>query len=242
MLRFLRIFGVLLFAVLIGLAAGRLRDQYQAGTLWSQYNSQRKADITLLVVSVMSVGVLGFFEFLRSKRLSERRGYRSVKLDEEPKVDGLDSTNIYSAPKTVDKWQERSIRTKSRPRRKHFDMNGLWMRMLRVCCMVLSGVYFCALMLYLISWVPVGAGHLVLTIIIPLVLLFSVVTLIGVLRKTLWGMKCGYALAIFHLLIFPFGTVAGLVMLVGLVGAAPEFIQPARQRRQELRKQRLQSA
>jgi nitrate reductase gamma subunit len=55
-------------------------------------------------------------------------------------------------------------------------------------------------------------------------------TSVGILRKKTWGIKFGYSMAIFHLLIFPFGTAAGFVMLIGLMGATSEFTPPRRRR------------
>ena len=118
-------------------------------------------------------------------------------------------------------------------------MNGFWMGLLRIYCVVLPVLYLYTLMDYLIHWLPSGANHLVLTILFPTLLLVSALTSAGILRKKTWGMKCGYAMAIFHLLIFPVGTIAGLLMLAGLVGAASEFKLSARKRR---RVKRLQSA
>ena len=59
---------------------------------------------------------------------------------------------------------------------------------------------------------------------------------IGLLRKSLWGIKWGYAMAVFHLLIFPIGTAAGFIMLISLMGAMSEFDIPRRKRRKLVRK------
>ena len=55
MRRLLVITGILFFAVLIVDTASRLQDEFEAGTLFERYNSQRKADITLFTISVCGI-------------------------------------------------------------------------------------------------------------------------------------------------------------------------------------------
>lgn len=235
MLRLLRISGILFFAVLIGFSANRLQELYEVGTLFEQYNSQRKADVTLLIISICGLATLGFFEFARSRRRVEQRGFgfASMKKEPEPAVDGQNSASIYAAPESIDEWQERSERVSKTRRRLSFEISGLWMSLLRVCCGVLPVVYLYTLVDYLFFWLPTGAGSLGLSILFPVLFLGSALASIGVLRKKVWGLNFGYAMAIFHLLIFPIGTAAGLVMLVGLMGATSEFAIPERERRRK---------
>jgi len=235
MLRLLRISGILFFAVLIAFSANRLQELYEVGTLFEQYNSQRKADITLLIGSICGLAILGFFEFSRSRRRVEQHGFGfvSMKKEPEPVVDGPDSAGIYAAPESIDEWQGRQPGISISRRRLSFEISGLWMGLLRVCCGVLPVVYLYTLVDYLFFWLPTGAGNLGLTILFPVLFLGSVLTSVGILRKKIWGMNFGYAMAIFHLLIFPIGTAAGLVMLVGLMGAASEFAISKREHRRE---------
>lgn len=240
MLRRFRIFAILLFAVLIGIAVGRLQEQYKDGVLWDQYNSQRKSDVTLLVVSVMSVAALVVFEKFHSKRHLKQMRFGFMKADEESKAENVGSASIYSAPEVLDQWEGRRAYAEVKPRR-IFRINGFWIGLLRIYCVVLPLVYLYTMMDYVIRWLPIGAGHLVWTIFFPVFLLLSGATSVGFFRKKPWGMSCGYAVAIFHLLIFPIGTIAGLLLLAGLVGATPEFTRSARKHRREMRK-RLRSA
>ncbi len=46
---------------------------------------------------------------------------------------------------------------------------------------------------------------------------------IGILKRKIWGLSLGYALAVVNLVVFPVGTLAGLLLLVALVGASPAF-------------------
>jgi len=240
MLRRFRILGILLFAILIGVATGRLLEQYKEGSLWDQYNSQRKSDLTLLVVSVMSVAALTVFEKFHSKRNLKQRSFGLVTVDEESKAENLGSACIYSAPEVLDQWQGRRVCTEVNPRN-NFRINNFWMGLLRIYCVVLPLIYLYTMADYVIRWMPAGAGQLVWTIFFPVLLVLSALTSIGFFRKKPWGINCGYAVAIFHLLIFPMGTIAGLLLLAGLVGATPEFTRSARKHRREMRK-RLRSA
>jgi len=246
MLRLLRISGILFFAILIGVAANRLQELYTVGTLFEQYNSQRRPDITLLTVSIFGIVILGFFEFVRSKRRFVRPGFAPMKKQQEPVGEGLDSTSIYAARETIGEWQGRRVRTVQSRCRQSLEIVGLWMGLLRVYCGVLPLLYLYTFLDYLFFWLPSGAGNLALSILFPTLLLGSVLTSVGILRKKTWGINFGYAMAIFHLLIFPLGTAAGLVMLVGLVGATSEFAIPKRERRRRAirraRRRRLQSA
>ena len=243
MLRLLRITGILFFAVLIGITASRLQDLYEAGTLFERYNSQRKADITLLIVSTLGVGILGFFEFIRTRLRLERHGYGSEKKDKEAVSEGLDTTNIYSAPETIEDWRGRRTRASKSRHRQRMDPAAFWMGLLQVYCVILPVAYLCMLIVYLLSWLPRGTGHLALSILLPVLLLSSLLTSFGLLKKKLWGMYFGYAIAIFHLLIFPVGTVAGVLFLVVLVGVTSEFAIPSRERRrQALRKAKRKMA
>ncbi|MEN7972618.1 MAG: hypothetical protein ABFR47_02165 [Verrucomicrobiota bacterium] len=245
MLRFMRIAGMLIFAVLIGLVARQLQELYEGGTLFERYNNQRKADITLLVVSVCGLAVLSFFELRGSRsRSGRRRGYGFDSKKSEPsEVDGLDSTCIYVAPKTVDAWDGRRkhvSRSRHKPKR---EAAGVWTSLLRIYCGVLSAFYLGVLIAYLFFWLPDGLGSLVFSIISPVLLFGSAMTFIGVLRKKSWGINFGYAMAIFHLLIFPIGTAAGLLMLLCVVGATPQFVVPERERqRKAIAKRRRKQA
>ena len=231
MLGLLRIIGIFFFAVLIGITASRLQELYETGTLFERYNSQRKADITLLIVSTLGVGILGFFEFIRTRRRLEQHGYGLEKKDKKAVTEDLDTANIYSAPETVGEWRGRRTRASKSRHRQRMDPAAFWLGLLRVYCVLLPLAYLCMCLVYLLSWLPRGAGHLALSILLPVLLLSSLLTSFGLLKKKIWGMYFGYAIAIFHLLIFPVGTAAGVLLLVVLVGATSEFAVPSRERR-----------
>ncbi len=76
MLRMLRILGIVVFASMIGFSANSLRKMHESGELLDKYNSQRKADITLLGVSFLAISALGYFEVSRVRRLGQWHGFR----------------------------------------------------------------------------------------------------------------------------------------------------------------------
>lgn len=237
MLRMLRIIGVVLFAFLVGLSANSLREMQESGALLEKYNSQRKADITLLVFSFMALGGLGYFELDRFNRASRRRTYADGPVPEEPEnAEGLDSASIYAAPQTVERWGGRRTRSSkphtSKSRNKVIkDDRSIRLILLKVMCMVLPVLYLGLMMFNLMS----DHEDTMLDILLPSLfgglLLLSLATLIGVMAKKLWGLKLGYILALFNLLIFPTGTIAGLFLIMGLVAASSVFAEFAMTRR-----------
>ena len=240
MLRLIRILGILIFALLIGFSASRLRAQYKAGTLFEQYNSQRKADVTLLVFTAFGLATLGWFEVTHSRRKVRRYGYTSSKLDDSPVVDGLDSTSIYSLPDTLDKWGGRRERDSKSHHRKSRGLARFWMSSLRIYSVVIAVVYAFLFAGSLFGWMPIDIAAPVLAGVFGSMFLFSLVTATGLILTRSWGTGCGYAMAIIQLLVFPIGTAAGLVLLVFLVGASPLFSAPARERQRAARRKSRQ--
>ena len=243
MLRVLRMVGVLVFVLLIGISSSRIQKQYTSGELFERFNSQRKSDITLLVVSVVALLALSCFEYISTRRRLSRRGYRSMpKEQDDPQAVDPSATNIYSAPETQDQWKARRTRSSRPAKTQTFEFVNLWMSILRVYCMVLPVFYFYLLVEFMVHWVPYDLGNPILTLSIVTLLLLSLLSGVGVFRKKMWGIQCGYPLAIFHLIIFPIGTVIGLLMLIALAGVAPEFATEARKRQKKaLRKSRAKA-
>lgn len=234
MRRLLVVTGILFFAVLIVDTASRLQDQFEAGTLFERYNSQRKADITLFTVSICGLAALGFLEFVlpRWRIRQEEETLPPLKSAPEPKMQREPApSDIYEAPRSVDEWQGRQPQLAVSRQRLSVDMTGVWMAFLRIYCGVLPVVYLYTFLNYVFLWLPSGAGNVFLSFIFPVLLLISVMASVGILKKRAWGAKFGYAIAIFHLLIFPFGTAAGFVMLIALVSTMSEFSAPKRKRR-----------
>ncbi len=236
MLRVLRIIAILVFAVLVGISARRIQQLYTSGRLFEQYNSARRASITLFVFSVVGLGVLGYLEISRFKRHGQRRGYSPTQGDGEPVVDGLDTASIYSRPESPDKWEGLRTRTSRSRHHKPFLFDNFWMGLLRVMVFSMPVVYALLLAACLAGWIstdmPMLCGGL------GFIGFLSLVAGVGIVWKKAWGLKVGYAIAMIHLLLFPVGTVIGLILLIGLVGAAPLFSLSSREQQRAARGKR----
>ena len=240
MLRMLRIVGVVLFTFLVGLSANSLMEMHESGVLLEKYNSQRKADITLLVFSFIALGGLGYFELDRFNRASRRRTYADGPVSEErfEQTAGLDSTSIYAAPQTVDKWEGRRTRGSKSRHKTSKEIGYLWLSLLKVICIFLPLSYLGLMVFNLLSGRIDSRLNNLLLFLFGGLLLLSLVTLVGVMAKKSWGLSLGYILALCNLLIFPIGTVFGLFLMIGLVGASPIFAEVATTRRREQRRRR----
>ncbi|MCF7818690.1 MAG: hypothetical protein K9M54_12510 [Kiritimatiellales bacterium] len=188
--------------------------------------------------------MLGFFELARERnRLASYRRYGEVLRDQENDVEDVGVTSsIYAAPKTIDAWQGRRTRSPKSRHKQSVDLSNIWMGLLRIWCMVLSVVYTGLLVLQVVFGVPGSQEYAWLIGALLFLALFSFVVVVGVLTRKAWGLTWGYLLAICNLLLFPIGTAAGLIMLLGLVGATPLFVIPARERRREERKKAQKKA
>ncbi len=230
MLRTLRIVGIVVFALMLGYAANTLYKMYAAGSLLEQYNSDRKAGITLMVLSVFALGALGAFEFRGLKNRQQYRYGQRRYMDGEPGKRAVEvPSNIYSAPQSVDEWQgHRVSRGKPRHRQKPLpEMHEVWLKVLRILSMVLPLLYFVGfLVLYSKGMAPNGYGWLYPAIGASYVLI-AVIAAFGILRRKPWGLSVGYVLAILNLVFFPVGTAIGLLLLVSLVGASSALVQPS---------------
>ena len=236
MLRVLRITGIVIFAVLVGVSSNTLWKLYESGDLFDQYNSARKTNITLLGFSVVSVAALGYFELLLLRKGDGRNSYgrarRTDEVEEEEVVDGLDSTNIYSAPKTIDDWQGRKTRSSmsSRHGKQSPEVAGIWMVLLRVLSVGLPVAYATLLVRELLNGAPKDSEQWLFVVGYSVIVSIALVAAIGLLSRKPWGLPVGYLLSVCNLLVFPIGTVVGLFLIVGLVGATPLFVVSKRER------------
>ena len=235
MLRTLRIIGIVVFALLVGTSANSLRELHETGTLFEQYNSARKTNVTLLAFSLFSVGVLGYFELSRVRRVANRQRYgrSSRDAEEEEVVSGLDTASIYAAPETLDGWQGRRTRGSKSRHKEPMEMVTVWMGLLRICCFILPVLYAALLVLSLMNADPENAVAWLIPTLFASLTLLSLVAASGLLAKKGWGMTLGYLLAICNLLVFPFGTALGLFLLMGLVGSTSLFATTSREHRRK---------
>lgn len=226
MLRFARIMGVVVFALLIGFSANSLKVMHETGELYDTYNSRRRADVTLIGISSVAILGLCYLEITRLRRLNSRKHYgqRRFGRDVGEEVDGLDSSSIYAIPKSVDDWNGRKVQSsktyKNRPPKAG---DGFWMGLLRIICLLLP-VLYAGLLAYTLK---MGNENPFIAMLMPtifsILLSLAVFTAIGILRKKMWGITLGYVLSICNLLIFPYGTATGMFLMIGLVGASASF-------------------
>jgi len=240
MLSVIRLVGIVIFAVILGLAANSLREMHDDGTLFNQYNSERKSSITLLAVSVVALVSLGSFEMKEmgkhntSKRFGDRR-YTESKTEE---VAPIKTSSIYAAPQSVDEWKERRISASPSRRHRHkvaMDHPEDWLRLLQLICAALPAFYITIFAVLYAQGVGQSLGPWVFTSICACFIGLNIFTAIGVFRTKAWGLSMGYLLAILNLVIFPVGTIIGLILLISLVGSSAQFPQPARPPRGRMR-------
>jgi hypothetical protein len=239
MLRLIRIIGILVFALMVAFSAASLKKMYENGKLMERYNNDRRANITLLAVSTLALGVLGFFELTRHRRIAARKGYGRSRYTDKKKADvipeSVDPTNIYAAPRTADAWNGRKTRT-PRSHNQPRETGDIWFGLLRICCMALPLFYVALLALHLIGAGGGSDSRWVLSVAWTFMALFSALAAFGIHGKKAWGATAGYVLAICNLVIFPWGTAFGLFLLIGLVGSSECFAEIAREKRTAGRK------
>lgn len=237
MLRVLRIAGIVVFGLLIGLSAHDLKSMHESGELFETYNSRRRAELALLSGCIIGVAALSFFELRRIRRLGQRYafGERSYQDSSDPDRREFGAGDIYSSSKSVEIWNGRKSRPPgSRPSRRHTSRSrmgkkvqsdgiGFWMGLLSLICLILPFIYGGLLAYSIISGGEDALLSALARGVFSVMLLLSVTVLIGILKKAAWGMMAGCLLAICNLLIFPYGTALGLFLIVGLVGSSQHF-------------------
>lgn len=222
-MRVIRIIGIIAFALIIGYAAYSLFSMYESGSLFETYNNQRADKIALLVISFLSMGVLGYIEVMGSRNEPKHRGFggRHYREERGEVIEGKQAASIYTAPRTVDPWRGREV--ESRPISPSKESYEYWLDVVRVFCAVLPLAYMLVSTYVWMSGSPRGQEFWVVPTLFSTLTLLSLVVAIGIFRMKKWGLSLGYLLAIFNLIIFPYGTVVGLLLLIGLVGASPAF-------------------
>jgi hypothetical protein len=223
-MRVLRVAGILAFAVIIGYAANSLYAMYDAGNLFDSYNSQRTDNIALLIISLLSMGVLGYIEIVGLRNEPKYNGFggRHYREDCREVVQGKETASIYAAPKTVDPWQGRR-EIAARPVTPAKEVYEYWLGVVRVFCAILPFAYMMiSVSIWMIGY-PHGQEYWILPTLFSSLALISLLVAVGIFRMKKWGLSLGYLLAIINLVIFPYGTVIGLLLLIGFAGAAPAF-------------------
>jgi hypothetical protein len=239
MLRSLRVIGIIVFAVLAGLSANTLKQMQENGELREAYNSRKKANATLLVFSVLSMSAIGFFELphlggARRRRGSSRRHHRSH--DFEPSREEQDTTSIYSAPKTMEKWNKNHIRTPSNHSKPAKKSNTFWLRFFPIFCVIMTLIYLGMTVHFFLKVHDDPVVGMTLKIVFGLLSALSVITTLGVMQTKMWGITMGYVLAVCNMLIFPVGTAFGLFLMMGLMLASSGFMEKEQEKRKKSRR------
>lgn len=239
MSRILRLSGIVLFALTLVFSSQSLREMGESGKLFERYNSQRKASMTLFGISMAALVGLSAFEIrrLRQPRVVHKYG-RIRYTDQVASEDNEQHTsNIYAVRKSVDEWSGRRVSgSRSRDVRSSSRLPAIWLVMLRVTCLAIP---FASTAIFSIMYLNYGSSSTD-SWIIPaagsIYVLLAIATAIGVIRRRAWGMTVGYITAILNLVIFPFGTVMGFFLLIGLVGASEAFEPVSRKSGKRLQK------
>lgn len=226
MLRIVRIAGIIICALFIGLAAHSLLEG----------NGERqRIDLTILLASFLAFVVLSFFEMTRTQRKKRHRREQKFKKP-LPKDDvqafSPESTDIYAMPETLEAWRKSRHSHPTKPRRRRGSkMTSAWLTALRVYCVIIPLAYAGLLVAYL-PWDGIeGPGIWRLPFLFLALFLFSVTVGIGIFSMRIWGLVLGYLLVLCNLLLFPYGTVAAILLLLCLAGSSPIFFTVARDRR-----------
>ncbi|QBG46585.1 hypothetical protein EGM51_03925 [Verrucomicrobia bacterium S94] len=239
MLRFLRITGVIVFSILVGVSTYNIKEMRESGALYEPYNSARRSNITLLSSSMLVLCALVGFEInsIRRRREHYRLGDHRHREERPEKTERPTSSSIYAAPRQVDEWQMRQCkRSKTRKTRlKKKESAGGGLIFLRAISLALPSVYAVLLGWILIQRPEDELFRMLLPALAAMLLTVSVLAAIGIFRKKTWGLSLGYLLALCNLLIFPVGTAVGLFLLLALVASADAFAEAAAQRRRQAR-------
>ncbi|MDF7807243.1 hypothetical protein P4E94_07335 [Pontiellaceae bacterium B12219] len=240
MLRSLRVIGIVVFAVLAGLSANTLKQMQESGELQEAYNSRKKANVTLLFFSVFSMGAIGFFELPHSRgsrRRSHRRSGKHHRSAEwETPTDEQDMTSIYSAPKTMEKWNRNHIRPSNTKRKEKKKTSTFWLVLLPVCSVIVTLLYLGMTVHFFMKVHDDPVVGMTLQIVFGLLSVLSLITSLGVMQTKMWGITAGYALAVCNMLIFPVGTAFGLFLMMALMLASPGFMEQEREKRKKSRR------
>ena len=232
MLRIWRIVGIVVCALLVGLA---VRSLFKAV-------DRSQADIAILVGSFLLVAVLGYFELahvVRKKRRHRRHRY-APPVEKDARAEfASGSTGIYAMPETLGDWKnERRGSHSSGSRRRGKKVAGAWMSGLRFLCVVMPLVYVGFLIFHL-PWDGVTeSGDWLSSSVFFALFLFSSVVGAGIFSMRVWGLVLGYLLMLCNLPLFPYGTALGLLLLLCLVGSSPVFFAIARGKHRGIQRSR----
>ena len=234
MLRIWRIVGIVVFALLVGLAVSSLRGGVDSLLF--------DADFSVFVISFPLLVILSLFEVIHIRRLVRRhRKYRfgGHSLDEGTEAVASGPTDIYAMPETRQSWgRRRRSHSSGTHHKKRKKKKSIWISLLQIFCVILPLFYLGLLLVYL-PWNGVKTiGDWTMPFVFLALFLFSIVVAIGVFSVRFWGLVLGYLLVLSNLLFFPYGLILGLLLLLCLVGSSPTFFEVTRDHRRGSRRGR----
>jgi hypothetical protein len=234
----LRVAAIILFALMLGFSAHSLRKMQEAGQLFDRYNSQRKASITLFGTSIIALLGLSAFEIRRMRKPRGARRYGEIRYtDQQELPDEVSKCScIYASRTSSDDWPARRVgSSRSRSIQPRRSPPETWMAVLRIICLVIPCINIVLFsLLYLNSRGHPGDAW-ILPALCSVFVLLGIATAIGVFNRQGWGMSVGYLTAIINLVLFPIGTVMGLLLFIGLVGSSEIFSDASRKSAKRLR-------
>ncbi len=244
MLRLLRIAGMGIAALVIGTSVQSLLRMQVSGALYEPYNHEPRAAAALIAVSMLGAAALAYFELRCFLQQRERRSYGRNRGPERDARDAQmhDHTDIYAAVESDELWTIRKPRSsrahRSRRRPARFNAaesipragGSIWVGVLTFAGVVQLLVYGGLVGVSFVFVQDDAVFSRLLQSVFSLLLALSVLLLVGILRRAVWGMTVGYLLAVCSLLIFPYGTAAGLFLVICLAGASGPIAAAAKQR------------
>jgi len=180
-------------------------------------------------VSVLAtlLSVLFYFE------LSAQRAYRAmrrrrVSLEKQRNtVSSGNTTSIYALPPTKEEWdvvrKYRSSRKRHGHKHHHHSATskgwGIYINIIAifwVMTYVLMAAGYTAVTFY-------RGGEPIIAFLLWIMMLFVSAAAAGILQRRQWGQSLGFVLCVLHLIVFPVGSIFGLLMSLGLIVGCKSF-------------------
>lgn len=230
MLRMIRRVGLIIFAISMSYSAHALYRMYKSGALFEEYNHARRSNITLFATSALAVIAITGYEIKRTRKaygVYHEYGPVRPSSGKSKTADDASASCIYASRESVDPLPNRTtpgyLTERDQPLVTKAD---IWMKMLRIVCLLVPFVNLIVFMMLFAQHSGRAEVQWLVPALCALYVLVGILTAMAVFYRRPWGLSCGYLLAIINLILFPYGTVLALFLLISLVGAAPLLAKP----------------